>query len=173
MQIRKVKKEIGPLTGRGGLQGCEMLRFPHWLDNRLTDECKVVRRIHRPRFTPHKHFSASGTRFCLRLSNPQGVVRPEGRQTEKINSPHRVWNPRPSGLQPSGSTTTLPRAGEDQSAAIVRVATVLSLCAGPRTCRPYPIAASTSSSLRPQITPCRHEDMGSTIFGLSTGHAVA
>jgi hypothetical protein len=30
-------------------------------------------------FTPQKHyFYASGTHFCLRLSKPQGLVRPEG-----------------------------------------------------------------------------------------------
>jgi hypothetical protein len=29
-------------TGRGGLQGCEMLRIPHCLDRRLTDGGKVV-----------------------------------------------------------------------------------------------------------------------------------
>jgi hypothetical protein len=32
----------------------------------------------RPRSTPQKHFYASGTHFCYRLSKPQGLVRPEG-----------------------------------------------------------------------------------------------
>jgi hypothetical protein len=31
-----------PVTGRGGLQGCEMLRIPHFLDNRLTVNCEVL-----------------------------------------------------------------------------------------------------------------------------------
>jgi hypothetical protein len=30
------------ITGRGGLYGCEMLRIPHCLDNRLIDGSKVV-----------------------------------------------------------------------------------------------------------------------------------
>jgi hypothetical protein len=38
-----------------------MLRIPHCLDNRLTDGGEVVSLTHRPRSTPHKHFSASGT----------------------------------------------------------------------------------------------------------------
>jgi hypothetical protein len=34
------------VTGRGGLEGCEMLRIPHCLDNRLTDggKARVFRR---------------------------------------------------------------------------------------------------------------------------------
>jgi hypothetical protein len=56
-----------------------MLRNPHCLDNRLTDGSKVVCHTHRPRSTPQKHyFSASGTHFCQGLSEPQGLVRPEG-----------------------------------------------------------------------------------------------
>jgi hypothetical protein len=33
---RKKSKAI-PVTGRGGPQGCETSRIPHFLDNRLTD----------------------------------------------------------------------------------------------------------------------------------------
>jgi hypothetical protein len=56
-----------------------MLRSPPCLDSRLTDGGKVVSPTHRRRFTPQKHyFSASGTHFCYRLSEPQGLVRPEG-----------------------------------------------------------------------------------------------
>jgi hypothetical protein len=48
-----------------GLKGCEMLRIPHCLDNRLTDGGKVVSLINRLRYTPQKHyFSTSGTHFC-------------------------------------------------------------------------------------------------------------
>jgi hypothetical protein len=35
-----------PVTDRGGLQGCEMLKIPHCLDNRLTDGGKVVSPTH-------------------------------------------------------------------------------------------------------------------------------
>jgi tRNA (Thr-GGU) A37 N-methylase len=49
-----------PVTGLGGLQGCEMLWILHCLDNRLTNGKKVVRPTHGLRFTP------------------QGLVRPEG-----------------------------------------------------------------------------------------------
>jgi hypothetical protein len=51
-----------PVTGRGGPQGCEMLRIQHRLDNRLTGGFKVVSPTHRPRTAPQKHcFSLSGT----------------------------------------------------------------------------------------------------------------
>jgi hypothetical protein len=53
-----------PVTGRGGLQGCEMLRIPRCLDSRLTDGGVVVSITYRPRSTPQKHFSTSGTHFC-------------------------------------------------------------------------------------------------------------
>jgi hypothetical protein len=54
-----------PVTGREGLWGCEMLRIPHCLDNRLTNDGKVVSLKHRPRSAPSKHyFSASGTHSC-------------------------------------------------------------------------------------------------------------
>jgi hypothetical protein len=47
----------------------EMLRIPHCLDG---DVGKVVNPKHRPRSTPQKHY------FCQTLSEPQGLVRPEG-----------------------------------------------------------------------------------------------
>jgi hypothetical protein len=76
-----------------------MLRIPHYLDNRLTDGGKVVSPTHRQHFTLQKHYylSASGTHFCQRLSKPKGLVRSEVLGKFK-NSPHRVSNPRPSGL---------------------------------------------------------------------------
>jgi hypothetical protein len=53
--------------------------MPNYFDDRLTDGGKVESPTHRPHFTPQKHYlSASGTHFCQRLSEPQGVVRPEG-----------------------------------------------------------------------------------------------
>jgi hypothetical protein len=54
-QILKSKSEAIPATGRGGAYGCEMLRIPHCLDNRLTDGGKLASPKHRPRSTPHKH----------------------------------------------------------------------------------------------------------------------
>jgi hypothetical protein len=44
-----------PITSRGGLYGCEMLRTSHCLDSSLIDGGKVVSRMHRPHFTPQKH----------------------------------------------------------------------------------------------------------------------
>jgi hypothetical protein len=65
--------------GRGVLQNYEMLRIPSCLDNRLADGGEVVSPTNRPRFTPQKHqFSAYVTRFCCGLTEPQGLVRPEG-----------------------------------------------------------------------------------------------
>jgi hypothetical protein len=56
-----------------------MLRIQHRINCRLTDGCRIVGPTHRPHFTPQEHyFSISGTHFCSRLSEPQGLVRPEG-----------------------------------------------------------------------------------------------
>jgi hypothetical protein len=56
-----------------------MLRIPHCLDNRLTDDGEVASSKQRPRSAPQKYyFSASGTHFCSRLNKPQGLVRLEG-----------------------------------------------------------------------------------------------
>jgi hypothetical protein len=41
-----------PVTGRGGPQGCETSRLPHFLDNRLTDGGEIVSLTRRPLFTP-------------------------------------------------------------------------------------------------------------------------
>jgi hypothetical protein len=41
-KCKKSKSKAIPLTGRGGLQGCEMLGIQHCLDNRLIDGSKVV-----------------------------------------------------------------------------------------------------------------------------------
>jgi hypothetical protein len=55
-----------------------MLRIPHCLENRLIDGGKAVNLTHRQRSThPNHSFSASGTRFCYRLSKPQDLVRLE------------------------------------------------------------------------------------------------
>jgi hypothetical protein len=44
------------VTGRGGLQSCEMLRISHCLDNWLTDGGKTVSPTHRPRSTPQNNY---------------------------------------------------------------------------------------------------------------------
>jgi hypothetical protein len=43
-----------PVTGRGGLYGCLMLRIPHCLDDQLRDDGKVVSPTYRPRSSPQK-----------------------------------------------------------------------------------------------------------------------
>jgi hypothetical protein len=45
------KVRVSLLAGRGGPKGCEMLRFPLFLDNRLIDSGKVVSLTLRPPFT--------------------------------------------------------------------------------------------------------------------------
>jgi hypothetical protein len=65
---KKAKGKSIPVTGRGGPYGCEMLRLPHFLDNRLTDDGEVVSLTRRPTFTTR---NIPGTYFCYRLSRPQ------------------------------------------------------------------------------------------------------
>jgi hypothetical protein len=56
-----------------------MLRISHCLHNGLTDGGNIVSPTHRPRFAPQKQFfTASGTHFYERPSEPQGLVRAEG-----------------------------------------------------------------------------------------------
>jgi hypothetical protein len=50
-----VKGKAIRVTGRGGPQGCETSRLPHFLDNRLTDGGEVVSLTHRPPFTQHEY----------------------------------------------------------------------------------------------------------------------
>jgi hypothetical protein len=40
--IYRTKQKAIPVTGLGGLEGCEMLKIPHSLDKRLTDGGNVV-----------------------------------------------------------------------------------------------------------------------------------
>jgi hypothetical protein len=54
LQIKR-SKAIPVIVG-GGLSGCEMLRIPHCLNNRLTDGGEVVSFTGRPRFTPQIHY---------------------------------------------------------------------------------------------------------------------
>jgi hypothetical protein len=54
------------VTGRAGLYGCEMLRIPHCLDNRLTGGGKFVSLTRRlPPYSPETYLiSVSGTHIC-------------------------------------------------------------------------------------------------------------
>jgi hypothetical protein len=74
LQLVEVKHNtifFGPVTGHGGLQGCEMFRITHSLDSRLTGGSKVDSIMHWQCSTPQKHYiSASGTHFCYVLSKP-------------------------------------------------------------------------------------------------------
>jgi hypothetical protein len=57
----------------------KILRIRRCADSRLTDGSAVVSLTHRPRIAPQKHFfSVSGTYFCWRPNEPQGLARPEG-----------------------------------------------------------------------------------------------
>jgi hypothetical protein len=85
----KSESKAIPVTGLSGLKGCGMLRIPHCLASWLTNGGKVVSPILRPRSNLQKrYFSASGTHFRLRLSEPQGILRLEGLGKSKKNS-HR------------------------------------------------------------------------------------
>jgi hypothetical protein len=64
-KLLAVKHKPLPVTGRGDPWGCEMLRIPKCLENRLTDGGGVVSPTHWPHSSPQKYnFSASGARFC-------------------------------------------------------------------------------------------------------------
>jgi hypothetical protein len=73
-----------------------MLRIPHCLDSRLSDGGQVVSLTPHPCVTHHKHFVTSGNNFCQRLSEPQGLVRPEG--LCKLNQKKNLFTS--SGLEP-------------------------------------------------------------------------
>jgi hypothetical protein len=46
--------KIIPVTDRGSPQVFETSRLPHYLDNRLTNDCEVVSLTRRPPFTPQE-----------------------------------------------------------------------------------------------------------------------
>jgi hypothetical protein len=56
-----IKGEVIRVTGRGGPQGCETSRLPHFLDNWLTDGDEVLSLTLRPTFTSRKNLA---TNFC-------------------------------------------------------------------------------------------------------------
>jgi hypothetical protein len=64
-----IKRKDIPVTGRGGLYGCERSRLPHFFDKRLTDGGEAVSLTSQPPFNPTKN---PGTHFSQRLCLPQG-----------------------------------------------------------------------------------------------------
>jgi hypothetical protein len=59
------KVELSPLTGRGELQSCEMLRISHCIDNQLTLAVRLsTSRTVRALFHRNIFISASGTHLC-------------------------------------------------------------------------------------------------------------
>jgi hypothetical protein len=50
------KSKTIPITGHASLQGCEMLRIPHFLHNWLTEGGEVVSLMHQLHSTPQTHF---------------------------------------------------------------------------------------------------------------------
>jgi hypothetical protein len=55
-----IKIKAIPVTSRVSLQGCDMLRVSHCIDNRLTDADEVVNLTRRLRSAPQNNFY-----FCL------------------------------------------------------------------------------------------------------------
>jgi hypothetical protein len=39
--LKEKKSKAILVIGRGGLQGCEILRLPHYIDNRITDAVRL------------------------------------------------------------------------------------------------------------------------------------
>jgi hypothetical protein len=48
LHLKKREGKAIPVTGRGGPQGSETSRLPHFLDNRLTDGGEVVSQMRSP-----------------------------------------------------------------------------------------------------------------------------
>jgi hypothetical protein len=76
----KKKSKAIPVTGRGDLWGCGMLRIPQCLDNQIMDGGKVVSPTHQLLFTPRTlFFYVSRTHLsknkCTLTENPKSEVR--------------------------------------------------------------------------------------------------
>jgi hypothetical protein len=67
-----IKSKAIPVTRRGGLYGCEMLRMPHCLDNRLIDDCEVISLTRRSRSTGQKHSFLLWYPFLLECESSSG-----------------------------------------------------------------------------------------------------
>jgi hypothetical protein len=70
--IIKVKLSV---RGCGGLSGCKTLRFPHFLENQLTDGGETVSLTHWPPFTPRKFLVLISVRGRV---DPRATVRLKG-----------------------------------------------------------------------------------------------
>jgi hypothetical protein len=99
-----------PVTGRGGPNGCEKSRLPHFLDDRLRDGAEVVSLTRRPPFALRK---ISGTHFCYRLSRPQGhSAAGKIRSIEKSNDLIGIRTCDLPACSIVPQSTTLPRAAK-------------------------------------------------------------
>ena len=68
VQVCKGKGKSVPLQAWSGPEGSRKLRFPDFMTT-AQEGCKVVSLTHLPHLTPG---NPPGTRFCQRLSRPQG-----------------------------------------------------------------------------------------------------
>jgi hypothetical protein len=101
----KSKSKDISVPGRGGPEGCERLRLPHYLDKRLIYGGKVVSPTRRPHFTPRFFFlifKDSWYSFLLEAESTPGPVRPEGLGQFKKSTSSGSWVLRyviPGGLK--------------------------------------------------------------------------
>jgi hypothetical protein len=65
------KSKAIPITSRGGLYGCDIIRSPDCPDNRHRDGSEVVRLKHRPSSTPQKQLSLFWYTFFRDWRNPR------------------------------------------------------------------------------------------------------
>jgi hypothetical protein len=86
------KSKAIPVTGRGGPQGSETSRLPHFLDNRLTDGGEVVSLMRRLHPTPQEDCWYS---FLLKAESTSGPSAAEGLGKLKKNPMNS------SGLKPA------------------------------------------------------------------------
>jgi hypothetical protein len=70
----QAKSKAIPVRSHEGPYGCVTLRFPHFLENRLTDGGDVVSLSRRPRFTPLLVLISVRGRI-----DPRAIVRLEGK----------------------------------------------------------------------------------------------
>jgi hypothetical protein len=114
------KGNAASVTGRGGPQGCETPRFPHFLDNRLSDGGEVVSLKRRPPFIPQE--DSWGKISWIRTHDPINRDRPCRNQSSWLQTQRsRVRFPAlPDFLRSSGSRTGSTQSREDNWGAISR-----------------------------------------------------
>jgi hypothetical protein len=84
----KCKGKAIPVRGREGPEGCEMLTIPHYLDNQLKDDGKLVSLTRRPHFTPQEY---SWYSFLLEPESTQGHSAPGRIRSIKRKSNYLTW----------------------------------------------------------------------------------